>query len=369
MMKDAGDVVAAGRPLVAEGEPITPPGLLNARPFTAAELAAIPDAVPCLFRVDDGTREGDGEGMMPRGVVGLLTGPPGAGKSFLALEMMLAAANGGALFGDKANGVPYVAKGDAGRVLYLSFEDDRDSVGRRFGRILKARGLNATALERIDVLAWDDLEADDTRALFGMNKETKAVEPTELYERAHATLKASDKPWSLVVVDTLARSARGGVEVDAEAATDVIQRLEQWTKLPGEPVVLMLHHTRKMGIDNQGHRRLESMLDPESVRGSSAILGAVRWAGMLAKLTLRDERDKATRNVVFEVAKANAIAEDAMPRLYLTPGDGGVLRRMTKEQRATFEALLKPRPATPARKPGNADAPRDADKSNDYGDL
>lgn len=334
-MKDAGDVRKAGGELEAKGEPMQPPGTvkpLEAPPFTEAELEAIPDAVPCLFHVDGQRR---GEGMMPRGVVGMLAGPPGAGKSFLALDMMLAASKGGALFGDQADGVPYVPEEATGRVLYLSFEDDRANVGRRLRRILGT--WKPEDLARVHVAAWDDLEGN--RALFRMNPDAKSIERTELFHRAQATLEAPGDPWSLIVVDTLARSARGGIEQDAEAATDVVQYLEQWTKLPGNPVVLVLHHTRK-GSGDVKQKRLDGMLDPESVRGSSAITGAVRWTGMLAKMTVRDQPACPTRNVVFEVGKANAIAEDAMPRLYLTPGDGGVLRRMKEKEREAFDKWL-----------------------------
>jgi hypothetical protein len=155
-----------------------------------------------------------------------------------------------------------------------------------------------------------------------------------------------------VVIDTFARAARGGAEVDAEIGTEVLQQLESWTRVAGNPAVLVVHHTRKSNSNDDVRKRLAAMLDAEAVRGSSAIVGAVRWVGMLAKvITEPDDQAKGCprRCVVFEVAKVNGLADDAMPRQYLTTAEGGVLRRMNRNERVAFESVLKPQPGNGSR--------------------
>jgi len=348
------DLHKAGLPIPFEGTPVDPNALqsgpqpLAAKAFTAGELEQLSDEVPCLFYVS-GTRSHHREGVLPRGIVGVLAGAAGAGKSFFALEMMLAAANGGALFGVAHPGIPYVQPSDAGSVLYLSLEDSREIVGRRLRDIAHARDFGVEKLARIHVVAWNELDLD--RALF---RHELGAHNTDLYARATATLQQSG-PWSLIVVDTFARSAFGDVEANPEAATAFIQRLESWTKLPGNPTVLIIHHSRKAEASDKVGKWLSEALSAEAARGTGAIVGAARWLGMLAKPKHEASGDVPHRNVFFEIAKANGVADDAMPRLHMVPGPRGVLRIATDEERAAVQHMLKGGAAVAARpKPNGA---------------
>jgi hypothetical protein len=102
--------------------------------------------------------------------------------------------------------------------------------------------------------------------------------PATVSERARELLQfladeAPDGGWALVVVDPFARFAGTSAETDNASATRTMEVLELLTKLPGDPAVLVTHHTRKRGKDEG---------DPvELIRGSSAIKDAARWAAML----------------------------------------------------------------------------------------
>lgn len=322
---------------------------LAAKAFTADELDAIADELPCLFHVDDGRQPG--LGMMPRGYVGMLVGAPGAGKSYLALEMLLAAANGGILFHADATHVsqrvPYVREANRGRVLYVSLEDNRALVGRRLKAIRDARSLAREFQARVHVVAWDDPEIGSDRTLFRFDPRASRLQDMPLYARITALLESSEEPWSLIVVDTLARCARGDVETNAEAATDVLQRLEEWTKVKGNPTVLIVHHSRKSGPmeKRDKDRWLDNALDAESARGTSAINGTARWLGMVAKLPKSESTTPGlpARNVFFQVAKANGVADDAMARLHLVPEKRGVLRVATRVEVDAMRNALSPK--------------------------
>lgn len=336
------------------------PEPLAARAFTEDELNAIPAQEPCLLYVEDGSAE---EGVMPKGLVSMIAGAGGAGKSSLAIALMVAAANGGYLFGKQQPGVPYVKNADAGRVLYISLEDPREHVGRRLRNIMRARGLPASTLARIHVVAWNERElAGLPRTLIKFDQRSCGVDDHPLYVRATATLNQGDQPWSLIVVDTFARSAVGDVETNPEAATALLQRLETWTQLRGKPVVLVIHHSRKSGAADKLGKWLDESLSAEAARGSSAILSTVRWLGMLAKLprSKPDElsrfRGLAKRNIFFEVAKVNGVADDVMPRLHLVFGTYGVLRLAESHERAAVASLLQANGQAP-RGRGHATSP------------
>jgi hypothetical protein len=226
-------------------------------------------------------------------------------------------------------------------------------VGQRLRDICAARGLleewqRDAYLSRLHIMSWNDADvrACKKRALVRYSAADSSVSRLELFDRVSARLAVPGEPWSLIVVDTLARSARGEVEASAEAATDVIQEFEEWTQIAGNPTVVVLHHTRKSdaNLDNPG-KWLQSALTQDAVRGSSALAGAVRWLGVLAKLRIDVDSDKRTpslplRNAFFEVAKTNGAAEDAMSRLHLVPEERGVLRLAHELERAAWNECM-----------------------------
>jgi len=297
-----------------------------ARRVTRADLEAARLGTPCLFKV---ANEHGVEGFLPVGCLGLLAGAPGSGKSALALELLLAAANGCPLLDEDAQGIPYATAEQAGNVLYVSFEETFGQLAHRLDKICESRGRDDSYLERMHVLGCD--ETNGSPLLEYDAHSGRAVE-TELHENIAYQLQ-EDGPWSLIVLDTLAQSLPGAVETDQKAATACLQHLRRWTELPGRPAVLVVHHSRKSEWVNANLTEwLDRALSQDSVRGASAIVATARWVGMVA-------RPPRTRDVYFEVTKAGGVADDAMPRLRLHLNRSGVLaplRAPGRQQRGLF---------------------------------
>jgi RecA-family ATPase len=251
----------------------------------------------------------------------MLAGAAGSGKSWLALELALIASEGGYLLGSKRAGVPYVPADQAGHVLYLSLEEDRSDLLDRLDSIDDARKRDCERSDRLWLIGADEAEAAGAPTLVRYDSRTGQASVQTLFERISVVL-ASRAPWSLIVIDTLAQTLAGGVELEQEAATACMQQLKPWTRLPGQPAVLLIHHSRKLDLKSKAEGWLDSALSTDSARGASALAGSTRWLGMVA-------RPSRKRDLYFEVAKANGIDTDAMPRLHMTLGERGVLQLAT----------------------------------------
>lgn len=126
--------------------------------------------------------------------------------------------------------------------------------------------------------------------------------------------------WRAIILDPWSRWGGPDAETDAHAATRGVQLLEALTKLPGNPAVIVAHHTRKpMQVKGGG-----SAPDVADTRGSSALVDGAR---LVVQMMRRRGSKRGLLDMV--VTKAN----------YTVPGDPLVLSRGT-------HGVL--RPATPA---------------------
>src|SRR5690606_37428128 len=76
--------------------------------------------------------------------------------------------------------------------------------------------------------------------------ERGVIMATETAGALRKQLDARGVEWSLIIIDPLSRWAGGGVEADNEAATRFCQVVETLTTVPGNPSVLVAHHSSKM---------------------------------------------------------------------------------------------------------------------------
>jgi archaellum biogenesis ATPase FlaH len=181
------------------------------------DLAALPDPVYLI------------DGVLPANVLGVLYGAPGAGKSFIALDMALAIASGREWLGRETR---------QGKVLYVAAEG---ALGMK---------LRIAAYQLRHAIPGDSIRFLPVPFDARSSKSRDAIVAV-LAENAF-------KP-DLIIVDTLARVAVGADENSAQQMGEVVEGFETLRR-GTEATILVIHHTRK---------------DGEGFRGSSALEGAV----------------------------------------------------------------------------------------------
>lgn len=250
-------------------------------------------------------------GVLPRGMAAVLAGAGGVGKSTAVVDLALAlAASGG---GDPGEGwlggafrVDPEAHKQGGSVLLVLGEEDADEWRRKLWHGLCARhGVTVPDLDHPpgDLLARIGA-GDAVRNVrgrlcaypaSGQALTLSADERGQIPSDWHADLLAilAEPPdgigWALVVLDPLSRFGAPESETDNHAATALVSLCERLTEAPGNPTVLVIHHTRK---DGRG--------DAADIRGATGLVNGFRWAGMLAPVS-----DNPSDGAVFKVVKSN----------------------------------------------------------------
>lgn len=196
------------------------------------------------------------ENTLDRRTLNVIAGPPGAGKSLLALALAYAVATGTPWQGRRMIG--YENDDQPQRVLYIAGED-APGIRSRIRALDVAHGVVANHL---DVLAHpvnllDDTEIDRLVDIVGGN----------LNDPWHA--------YDLVVLDTLARSMPGADEnatrdmVQAVATLDRVLRAREYRGPDGAVdlddsggvTLLVVHHSDKSGRGLRGSNVLEAAAD------------------------------------------------------------------------------------------------------------
>lgn len=163
---------------------------------------------------------------LPKGAMSGLYGPPGAGKSLLALDWALCV----------ATGAPWLEHAvRAGYVLYLAAEG-HSGQAKRARAWLQHRGVRATTVDR-----------------FGLVKERIAVvDSSDEYETLFARLEEEvERAPTFVIIDTLARSIEGD-ENESTAMTHFLDAAGRWMDEFGA-TVLVIHHGNAAGTRERGH--------------------------------------------------------------------------------------------------------------------
>lgn len=226
---------------------------------------------------------------MPAGVLGLLASPGGKGKTALLLHLAGHVAAGAEWCGLEVM--------EHGAVALVVGEEDLHECHRRLRRVWDRMPSDARRKAAARTLVLPLAGTGDNR-LVNEDPVNRTVTKSPRAEELITYLKASapDGGWSLVVVDPLSRFAGMNAETDNASATSTMTVLEELTKLPGDPTVLVAHHTKKRGKD-------DAVADlVELIRGSSAIKDAARWAVML-EADAPDESGKG--RAVLRIVKSN----------------------------------------------------------------
>lgn len=241
--------------------PVTMATLIHLVKETQAEEALAPVPKTGFLEPSPGSRLSRGqhlewivENLIPRGTIGQVFAPPGAGKSFMALDMAAHVANGEP-WGDLRT-VP-------GSVVFLAGEGV-DGVYRRLAAIEQEKGLDTS---KVIIGTMPQFASKDH--LKRLYKELSQVEDL-----------------CMVVIDTVARAMMGLSENDAGDMGLLVDAMGKIAK-GLNCTVCAIHHTAKNNVD--------------SSRGSGALTGGVDF-----ELKLKPQGDV----VVVETGKMKDVAND-----------------------------------------------------------
>lgn len=185
------------------------------------------------------------QGLLPEDGVLVLGGEPKTHKTFAALELAIAVANGSRAFGE-------FPAGEARSVALFLAEDSPRSVRGRLSAL--ARGANlqpAKALERVFVQCRAPLNLQNDRDLCTLIAGARMIQGAP----------------ALIILDPL-RDLHRGEENDSGAMSEVMGNLRALRSIVGCSV-LFVHHLSKSSKETSGRRPGQRM------RGSGAIHGSV----------------------------------------------------------------------------------------------
>lgn len=295
-LTDFNDLAIVGGVEMVKQQASTPSAKGRLLPLTESgskvngRLRARPKPLDFIFKFND-------QGLIPRGVVGVLTATGGTGKTFWLLSLAMAGANGGN-FGPISAPKPL-------KTLVLVGEDTQDELDRRLWDI--GKGKFPELLHAASVYG----ELGPLMRLEGANPVL-----ADSWYWLDETIKNHDG-LDLLVIDPKSRFY-GLNENDSEHATQWIQCLEIISKKYGV-TILFSHHTSK---DAAG------TISQNMSRGSSAIVDGCRWQGGLVRMDEKTaERfciDNPRDYVLFDAPKSN-YAADLPAAICFKRGESGVL--------------------------------------------
>ncbi|WIF20584.1 hypothetical protein SEA_JFLIX2_94 [Rhodococcus phage Jflix2] len=214
-----------------DDEPVS----MRSRLLSIGELAAVPPSEPLI------------DGLLYRGTIAQLAGPPGSGKTFVALGMACALASNRTDWNGRD--IPWKRNGNSGSVLYVAAE----GVSGLYARInawCSLQGANGIDPRSLELYVYPD-----------------AVELSSVVKMEELAELARSLDCVLVVFDTRARCSTAKDENKADEQQGIIGRVEQF-RAAVDCTVLLIHHG--------------SRSDGSQPRGSNTWDGAV-WSDLRVK--------------------------------------------------------------------------------------
>lgn len=212
----------------------------------ARYLVTMPDPIEFIVKYDN-------QGLIPKGIVGVLTATGGTGKSFFLLQLAYILA-GGYNMGNIRAIKPT-------RTLYIAGEDTQDEISRRLWNI--GKGKFPSYLYACSVYG-------EIGPLMRLNG--NIPERADGFKWLESTIKNHNR-LEVLILDPKSRMY-GLDENNSDHATQWIQCIEHLSK-KYEITILFSHHTSK----NEGAKISQNMS-----RGSSAIVDGCRWQAGLVRM-------------------------------------------------------------------------------------
>ncbi len=250
------------------------------------------------------TVNGKKTGFLPKGIVAMLVGAGGVGKTHLLSQLAISIANGTS-FLDTYNPTEHCGKDNRGNVFFGLGENQYDDIHRLLYKATKQLRMKEKTL------------LDNDQALFAASKRIAPFsfcgqqssflengKPSMYFREFKMRLEetAPKEGWALIILDPVSRLMGADAETDNAAATQFITLLEELTiDLPGNPTVLFAHHTNKAALQTISQNQT-------AARGSSALTDGVRWQCNYTK----DNSSENINRSVLKMTKSNftLIAEE-----------------------------------------------------------
>ena len=237
---------------------------------------------------------------MIEGSVGALISPGGAGKSMLALQVLVQIASG-------ANTLEWDHDLIRGKVAYLAAEDPDLTLWHRLHEMKSDldEGVKTLLIENLNIYP-----------LFGKSVDLMDADCLKEIKKA-----ASD--CRLVVIDTMRRFHVKN-ENDSGEMTQVLNKLEAICAETGASI-MFLHHSSKVSTLSG------SVGEQQSSRGSSVLVDNVRWQGFISGMTQKEAEARGVSEedrkflVRFGISKHNYCPP--MCDIWFERKAGGVLKK------------------------------------------
>lgn len=257
--------------------------------------------IPALLSIPNGTTEATT--ILPKGVVGMVVGAGGVGKTHFLSQLALAKANGDLFLGK------YLVNGK-GNVFLALGENTKEDIHRLLRKTYKKmypniedQAYKSDSIQRLAIISVMGMKASL------IDKENN---PTKFYNDLLSKLKEKEPQsgWDLIILDPISRFLGPKAETDNDAATQFISLLERiCLELKGKPTILFGHHMNKSGISGTG-------TDQTAARGSSGITDGTRWQANLELIaTAADAKVYEPCAIMFRHVKSNHTAIAPAERL------------------------------------------------------
>jgi len=244
--------------------------------------------------------------MLPRGKVGLLAAAGGVGKTYALCGLALAVVTRRPWLGRFP-----VGEGCHGRAVLILGEEDPGELRRRLH--VQARAMDLTEEQRAAVVGIYALPGASLDVLALTQPEEHGASArtpyaAALFEHLKRIADEAGKGWDVVILDPLSRFAGPDVEKDNSAATRLIQGLERFTTLPGNPAVIVAHHTSQASR-KEGPAELATAA-ATAVRGATGLTDGSRWVAtldevMVPTIGVLGNEAKLPGHARFRVVKSN----------------------------------------------------------------
>lgn len=224
-------------------------------------------------------KDGKPTGFLPKGIVAMLVGAGGVGKTHFLSQLAISIATG-TPFLNVFTTTDQCGPSNSGSVFLGLGENQYDDIHRVLFKAAKGLRKRSPDLLQDNIL----FQASRQIAPFSFCGQQAAFieggKPSVYFRELKLRLidGAPQNGWSLIILDPVSRLLGADAEIDNAAATQFIALLEELTiDLPGNPTVLFAHHVNKSAIQSNGQQ------SQSAARGSSALTDGVRWQVNLSK--------------------------------------------------------------------------------------